>query len=203
MSVLGRFLILRHALTSWNQEKRIQGQTDIPLSDMGVAMARGWTEKLAGVSYDAVLTSDLSRAVQTGTILNMERNPECEVRADRRLREQDWGRWVGMSLPEVVASQEYEAQTRLGWDFRPPAGESRLDVLRRAMAALRDAAEDHPGRTWLTVSHQGVIKALIYHLRGHDMLPGHQLLDKRYRAHEILVDSDGLRLGGEALELSA
>ena len=196
-----RFLLLRHAQSEWNAVGRIQGATDIRLSRDGRSMAAMWAEVMTGVEFDAVLHSDLCRAAETARIVTGERRAEMPRLTDTRLREQDWGAWVGKSLPEIAAGKDFATQTARGWEFRPPQGESRREVLDRATAALVDAGTAHPGRTWLVVSHQGVIKALVYHLSGHDMLPGNQLLDKRYRLYELLLKDGRLSYLGPRLEL--
>lgn len=191
----GRFLLLRHARTAWNAARRIQGQTDVPLSTDGLRMAGAWAEVLRDRNFDALLSSDLSRAVETARIISGSR--QLPHLRDARLREQDWGRWVGLTTSEVTTSPEYEAQEHRGWDFQPPDGEGRREVLARALAALRDAAVARPGRTWLVVSHQGVLKALVYHLSDHDFMPGGTpIYDRQYRLREVLLENGTFRLLG-------
>jgi len=202
-----RFLLLRHARTSWNAQKRIQGQTDIPLSAEGRAMAAAWAAALRSAAFDALLTSDLSRAVETATLVAVGRG--LEPRIDARLREQDWGRWVGLTTTEVIASPEYAAQSLRGWDFRPPDGEDRRQVLARALESLTLAAAAGPGRTWLVVTHQGVLKALAHHLAGSDFrLPTdgtgeHPIYDKAYRLRVVEYEDGAFRLAGDGEDLPA
>jgi len=194
-----RFLLLRHAATAWNQKQRIQGQRDVPLSERGLSMTRAWVRAMRAHQFQAVLSSDLRRATQTADILADGRDVVRLI--DARLREQDWGQWVGCITSQVTAHEEFKQQALLGWDFRPPGGESRREVLARALAALEDASRRWPGHGVLLVAHQGVIKCLVYHLRGHAMLPGSPLLDKEYRLHLLVRDSHGLRLEGTGQSL--
>lgn len=189
-----RYLTMRHASTAWNEEQRIQGQRDVPLSPSGLSMARGWAEALRAHDFQAVLGSDLRRCVETAEIVAWGR--DAPRMADVRLREQDWGEWAGLTLSQLTTREEFEEQARRGWDFRPPGGESRREVLVRALSALNDAALRWPCRSILVVTHQGVIRCLVYYLRGHSMQPGDPLLGKDYRLHLLTGNGRDLRLFG-------
>ena len=137
--------LIRHAKTLWNLEKRIQGQQDSPLSQDGKKMAADWGPLLATVKWDRIICSDLERAHHTAEIIN--RDMQLPIVSDRRLREQDWGGWCGQTLKEVKKkySEPLHREVRSGWDFRPPGGESRSEVLGRSKSALADA---HDAAQW-------------------------------------------------------
>lgn len=158
------FHLLRHAPTEWNAAGRIQGHSDSPLTGTGRAWARRWGALLAPFKPQRLLTSDLGRAVATGQALNAFL--KLPATAEARLRELDWGRWTGSVHRRLKtnAARRYAREQAQGWDFRPPQGESHLDLLERALAALIDAAAAYPGQTILVVTHEGVIKCLVYHL---------------------------------------
>ncbi|EGJ51353.1 histidine phosphatase family protein [Desulfocurvibacter africanus] len=189
-----RFLLMRHAPTAWNQERRIQGQCDTPLSPGGLDLARSWALVLRNHEFQAVLTSDLRRAQET--VEAVTNGKELPSMADPRLREQDWGQWTGLLLSDLTANEEFKAQAEQGWNFRPPEGESRRQVLHRALAALEDAGHRWPGQNVLVVTHQGVIKCLLYHAQSHPMLPGNPLLEKGYRLYLLDLEEQGLFLRG-------
>lgn len=194
-----RFLLMRHAPTAWNQERRIQGQHDTPLSSQGLDLARSWALALCEHAFQAVLASDLRRAQET--VEAVVSGKELPSMADSRLREQDWGQWTGRLLSELATDEEFTAQAGQGWEFRPPGGESRREVLQRALAALADAGHRWPGRTVLVVTHQGVIKCLLYHAQSHSMLPGNPLQDKGYRLHLVELEEQGLVQRGSGWSL--
>jgi probable phosphoglycerate mutase len=161
-----RFGIIRHAETVWNREKRIQGQSDSPLTAAGQAQAEAWGRFLRRFPWDAILASDTGRAAATVAIINAHLG--LPVASDPRLRELDWGRWTGFTVaeirrrePQLVARQEAR-----GWDFEPPGGESRRAQLERSRRALLEAADGGPGRRILVVTHGGTIKTLVHHLKG-------------------------------------
>ena len=75
-----------------------------------------------------------------------------------------------------------------GWDFTPPGGESRHSVLARSLAALEAAADCWPGQTILVVTHEGVLKCLLYHLHQRQFLPAEPKLKKSKHLHWIQYD---------------
>ena len=189
-----RFGLIRHAQTVWNREKKIQGHSDSPLTDAGIVQATRWGRLLEQFSWNRLLASDTGRALATVEIIGAYLN--IPLTGDPRLREQDWGRWAGKTIAQLKAEQPLELaeQTNAGWDFRPPDGEDRRSVLARSRAALQDAFTRWPGENILVVTHEGVIKCLVYHLSGRQFLPSEPPLLKSYQLHRLIHDGDGLGL---------
>lgn len=178
-----RFALLRHAQTRWNRQKRIQGQFDSDLTAEGVEQARQWGRKLTAFAWDACFCSDLGRAADTAAHINAYL--DLPVITDARLREQDWGRWTGTTLARLEKDNpaELAAQVARGWSFCPPDGEDRKAVLDRGRAALIDAAAAYPGGTVLVVSHEGLIKGLLYSCLQRQFLPTEAAVLKSYHMH--------------------
>jgi probable phosphoglycerate mutase len=176
---------MRHAPTVWNAEKRIQGQSDSPLTPTGERMALRWGRVLQQQCYKRILTSDLGRALATAQAVNVSLN--LPLSAEPRLREQDWGRWTGESIAALRARnpQQLTAAQNRGWDFRPPGGESRRDVWQRGRAALAAAAHRWPGETLLVVTHEGMIKCLAYRLTARRFLPTEAPLLRPFHLHRL------------------
>ena len=194
------YFCMRHGLTGWNADKRIQGRTDVPLSDEGRAMAEAWGTSLADNEFDCILTSGLERAVQTGTIINEQLN--LPVHVDPRLAEQDWGEWTGRTKDEMrVLGKPLSKQEKRGFEFRPPGGESRDEVLMRACDALIEFAEEHPDERVLVVTHNGVLKCLVYALSGLEFLPSEPVPVLPYRVHRIECADNEIALGEANMEL--
>ncbi|MDW7771567.1 MAG: histidine phosphatase family protein [Desulfobulbaceae bacterium] len=166
-----QFGLIRHAATLWNNQKKIQGQLDSPLSPAGREQAAAWGKELSGFSWQRILCSDLGRARETAALINEALN--LPVMVEPKLREQDWGQWSGMTLAELRNSAPglLLRQVRSGWNFRPPGGESRQEVLERCLPVLQEAGTSYPGERILVVCHEGVIKCLLYHLLGRRFLP--------------------------------
>ena len=75
-------------------------------------------------------------------------------------------------------------------------------MLNRSQKALQEAAERYPGENLLVVTHEGVVKGLIYRLCGRKFLPGEPAILKSYRLHWLVYDNNRLKLDEiNALEL--
>jgi len=114
--------------------------------------------------------------------------------------------WVGKTIAQVKAEQALELaeQINAGWNFCPPGGEDRKSVLARSQRALQAAFDRWPGENILVVTHEGVIKSLVYHLSGRKFLPTEPPLLKSYQLHRLVHDRDGLRLeAANALALAS
>ena len=189
-----RFGLIRHAQTVWNREKRIQGHSDSPLTADGEKQASSWGKILSQFSWDRILASDTGRALATAEIINTDL--KISLTTETRLREQDWGQWVGKTVRQIEAQapQVLDEQVYAGWNFCPPGGEPRHSVLKRSQEALQEAAERYPGEILLVVTHEGVVKSLIYHLCGRKFLPGEPAILKSYQLHWLVCDSSGLQI---------
>ncbi len=97
-----------------------------------------------------------------------------------------------------------DGQISAGWSFCPP-GWVKIGraFWQEASGRLQEAAGRWPGENILVVTHEGVIKSLVYHLCGRKFLPSEPPLLKSYRLHWLVYDRDGLRLEAvNALALS-
>ena len=191
---ISRFGLIRHAQTVWNREKKIQGYSDSPLTAEGKLQASRWGKILDQFSWNRLLASDTGRALATAEIINAYLKLPMAI--DSRLKEQDWGQWVEKTFPQIEAEapQVLDEQIHAGWDFCPPGGEDRKSVLKRSQRALQEASDRWPGENILVVTHEGVIKSLVYHLSSRKFLPSEPPLLKSYQLHWLGHDSDGLRL---------
>jgi len=158
-----RLALLRHGPTSWNALGRIQGHTDIPLSDEGLAKVRGLLPPPAFAQARA-FSSPLLRARQTAEALGL-----IGPTLDARLMEQNWGNWEGLSRAEILARDGENAFTQAGLKlrFRPPDGESTAELHERVAAFLKDAAREN--RAAIAVTHMGVLRAAYTLASGWDM----------------------------------
>jgi probable phosphoglycerate mutase len=191
-----RFALLRHAKTEWNQDKRIQGQNNSPLTPEGEHQAKEWGQLLKAQRWDRIITSDADRTLETASLVNI--SLKVPVMHDSRLREQAWGRWTGKTVaqlrkenPRLLTEQE-----NAGWKFCPPGGEDRNMVWERSQKALKAATEKWPGETLLVITHQGVIACLINRLCGRQFLPTEPPLVNPYHLHWITHDERGFRVEG-------
>lgn len=101
MGVKVRIYLFRHGETDWNKERRLQGQSDIPLNREGRELAERTAEalKAEGISFDRVFCSPLRRARETAEILAGGGNMPLTV--DGRLKEMCFGEFEGGYFDEV------------------------------------------------------------------------------------------------------
>jgi len=187
-----RFGLVRHAQTVWNQDKMIQGQKDSVLTTAGRAQSCTWGQRLAVLSFDRILSSDLGRTLATAELIN--RVLKLPMKKTSRLREQDWGVWTGRRIRDIEneSPDELRRMEQAGWQFCPPGGESRRDVWLRSRGALEDASRRWPGKTILTVTHEGVIKCLLYGLAERKFLPQEPAMIKPRYLHWLAAGETGL-----------
>ena len=150
-----RFFLVRHGETDWNKVRRIQGVSDIPLNDTGRDQAHAVAEILAAHSFDVIVSSPLSRARDTASII---------------------AKRLGMPGPEIVdglIERNYgDAEGSNGQDldhlYPPgteiPGREPREAVTARALQALRELADQHPDSDVIAVAHGGVIRSVVEHV---------------------------------------
>ena len=159
---MSRWLIVRHAETPWNEAGRIQGHTDIALSEMGFRQAESLRTRLATWEIHAAYASDMKRTMQTAqTILygrNLSPHPSPE------LREFDYGHWEGMTYKEVEQSdpEGFAEMLRRTEDFAPAGGESLRDMVTRAGRFASRLRTAYPNdETLIIMGHGGSLRVLL------------------------------------------
>src|SRR5262245_48042281 len=99
--MLDRILLVRHGETEWNREGRVQGSTDVPLSDSGRQQVRTLAAALDRSGIQAIWSSPQIRAAETAVILSS--HLKVPVQHDDGLREIACGAWEGKTYAEVIA----------------------------------------------------------------------------------------------------
>ncbi len=137
MATVYKIVFLRHGESTWNQENRFTGWTDVDLSEQGVREAKRAGEVLAkeGYVFDVAFTSVLKRAIRTlWFVLDRLNLMWVPVRKAWQLNERHYGALQGLDKAETAA--KYGDQQVLVWrrsyDTPPPA--------------LDPADERHPSR---------------------------------------------------------
>ncbi|MFZ5829993.1 MAG: histidine phosphatase family protein [Planctomycetota bacterium] len=151
---------IRHAESAFNAEGRIQGQTDVPLSDFGRRQSEAAADFLAAMPVEAVYSSPLGRAYQTADPI--ARRLTLPIQTDPRLMEINAGIFQGLLRTEI--NKQYPAEIAR-WasgdpEFQIPGGESRLQLAERGLAVFREIAQSG-ARQAVVVSHGGLIAAAL------------------------------------------
>ncbi|HET6909310.1 MAG TPA: histidine phosphatase family protein [Mycobacteriales bacterium] len=163
-----RVLLLRHGRTEWNATGRFQGQLDSALDVIGRAQAEAAAVAVAPMQPDALVSSDLSRTMDTARAVSAEIG--LDVVPDKRLREIDLGSWQGLTRAEARTRYPSEyAAWQAGSDARRGDGETYAEVGARAVACIEEWLSSlGPGATLVAVTHGGTARATIGTLLGLD-----------------------------------
>jgi probable phosphoglycerate mutase len=153
-------LLIRHAESTWNATGRWQGHGDPPLSARGREQAEALALALAPLAPALVVTSDLSRAVETGGPIARALTGVASRCAG--LRELDVGSWTGLTRAQI-ASRDPDALAHFesGAEDAPAGGaETRAELAQRAREALARLPGFGTASPIAIVTHLGVIRAL-------------------------------------------
>jgi probable phosphoglycerate mutase len=153
-------ILIRHGETAWNRERRMQGQTDTPLSDVGRAQAEAVGQRLAQHPFSALYSSDLSRAWDTAAAI--ARASGREIRREPALRERTFGMFEGLTYDEMEQRypEEHARFSTRDPDYTMPGGESPRQFFGRSLACLEAIAQMHAGQRVVVVTHGMVLDTL-------------------------------------------
>jgi len=153
-------LLIRHGQTLWNEQGRMQGQRDSPLTALGLQQARQLARRLKQASFAALYSSDLGRAHRTARCVADETGHD--IVSDVGLRERDFGIFEGLTNDEIRERhpEEYALFARRDPHFVMSGGESAARFRDRCVACLETIAGRHTGETIVVVTHGLVLDAL-------------------------------------------
>ena len=158
-----RLFFIRHGQTENHENPPFNGWRDAPLTEEGRRQLDAVAESLGGIGFDAVYSSDLSRAVYGGS--RLAEKAGLPLISDARWREMNFGRWEGLNYGQIAADDKEligKIFSADGDDVAfPGGGESSNSFGRRIEDALADLWSRHPqGGRVAVVAHGGVCKAL-------------------------------------------
>ena len=148
-----------HATTPDNEASVASGHNDVDLSEAGRRQAAGEKRsRYENIEFDAVFTSDLSRAFETAQIMFEGKN--VPIIKDARLRECDYG---DLTQRPRVEMELVRARSILD-PF--PNGESLEQVMARMKSFIDDLAKDSTYHQILIIGHAGTLWGLENHING-------------------------------------
>ena len=148
-----RLYLARHGETYDNERQIMQGQSPGELNNHGIRQAEALSQELADVHFDAIVASDLWRAVQTARIIAAPH--QMEVVTTPLLRERDWGSFTGCFIPDLRNIDPW-----------PKDIESLPQMKDRARRFLHYIRKTYPDQTVLAVGHgimNKAIQAVFFH----------------------------------------
>ncbi|MBW2147056.1 MAG: histidine phosphatase family protein [Deltaproteobacteria bacterium] len=146
--------LVRHAESSWNPIKRLQGVQDPPLSVKGRQQAKRVGQRFRDIRLDAIYSSNLTRAFQTAEAI--ARATGLSVVVEEGLQEISFGEWEGMLIPEVDLDGYH---TFLEYwvhrvKYQPVSGSESLETCRdRMVGAISRIIQRHSDGSVAVVSH--------------------------------------------------
>jgi broad specificity phosphatase PhoE len=161
-----RMLLLRHAETEWNRERRFQGWRDSPLTATGREQAEAAARLLAAGPVAAVWSSPLGRARETAALVAAPHG--LPVRETEAFKEMGLGEWEGLTRAEVQARfpGALRAWAETPHEARWPGAETLAEVRARALGGLAALRQAHAGQTVCLVSHGVTCRILILEALG-------------------------------------
>lgn len=159
-----RLILWRHGQTAWNADNRVQGQTDVELSELGHEQAARSALRLAELRPGVLVSSDLRRAADTAAQLATLTG--LPVSYDARLRERSFGEWQGYTTTEIAERwPEASARWRAGATVGEAGVESDEDVAKRVGVALEEIIDGATG-TVVVATHGGAARQAVFALLG-------------------------------------
>ena len=147
--------VVRHGETIWNVEHRVQGITDIPLTEKGKIEAKELQKLIEQLNIDIVISSPLERARETAKILVDSKLPR---NTDDRIKERDWGMNEGALIDTV---DRWDC-----WDVVLNTKVQNIESIQDFMYRVSDFIEDiklkHKDKNVLIVTHSAVSRVIHY-----------------------------------------
>jgi broad specificity phosphatase PhoE len=165
------FLLIRPGATVYDEQRRVQGTLDIPLSERGRAevaqLAAGLTERLAaaGAPPAALYCGPGESVVRTAEAVGKALG--LRPRKVDELRNLDQGLWQGLQVDDI---KRRNARVFRQWlddpaTVCPPHGETVADALDRVRAALKPLVKRHQGETVALVVGEPLARLIAGYLR--------------------------------------
>lgn len=152
--------VARHGQTVWNAQNKVCGITDVNLTEKGLEQAKSLALSVKSKKIDIVISSPLTRAVETSKIVSDMLGIPFEV--DDRLIEQNYGIYEGVDRK----NEDFLASKR-NFAYKYPNGESTMQVAYRIYGLLDEIKEKYKNKNVLLISHGGVCRIINTYF--HDM----------------------------------
>ena len=148
--------VVRHGETIWNKEHRVQGITDMPLTEKGIEDTKELIPLVRDLNIDVVISSPLKRAKDTAKILVESRLP---INTDDRIKERNYGTCEGITLEERLELKRNYPIVEDVWNYTKNIDfngiEPMHDFCKRIYIALDDITERYKDKNVLIVTHGG------------------------------------------------
>ncbi len=144
--------LVRHGETDWNRQRKLQGQEDIPLNELGRKQAHESGIHLKNENWDAIVASPLSRAYETAEIIQKHLNQTVSIYTIDEFKERAFGGASGLTFQEIhekYPNRNYSGQEE--WE----------EFKTRVFSGLEKIQNDFKGKKVLLVAHGAVINCIL------------------------------------------
>jgi len=182
----GRLLLVRHGQSEGNAEQRFTSTSEVPITDLGRRQAREVAALIRHLYAPVrLVSSPFRRARQTAELIGQRLGLPVEIEPE--VREQNLGRLHGRPYEAARSTPGFGEVPLHAW--RPPDGETLIEVQARAVPALLRIAGEHPADDVIVVSHSGTMTAVWAHILG-----GWERVERIPNSALLVVDHSGERL---------
>jgi broad specificity phosphatase PhoE len=160
---MGKLIMVRHGESEGNAIRHFTTTPEAKITELGRRQAHEVALKIKQMFQPAlVIASVFARARETGRIIADELGIPLEF--EKEFREQSLGRLAGLPYESVQKDPTFDPKQP--WLWRPPDGESQVDVRQRVAPVLDRVAAQYPDRELVIVSHGGVMRTVWAHVTG-------------------------------------
>jgi len=153
------FFLIRHASCSGLGQKLWGRTPGICLNEKGETQAQRLAERFKKMTLNAIYSSPLERALQTGSVI--ARNMKLEVKKSAAANEINFGEWTGKTFDELSSDEQWRRFNSHRSMTKIPGGESFLEVQNRIVNEIEELAVQHGKARVGIVSHADVIRAAV------------------------------------------
>lgn len=161
--------LVRHGQTEWNLQDILQGHLDSALTETGLRQARELVERFKDAEFEAIFSSDVTRARRTAETVALEK--KLIVKTSQLLRERNWGRYDGRKADifreecRELIEKFHRLPREEQWKFKYFDDiESFAEIHARFLTFLRETAVAYRGKNILIVSHLDVLGSTLISL---------------------------------------
>jgi broad specificity phosphatase PhoE len=164
-----KLLLVRHAESQGNAERRLQGRREFPLTERGVEQAQALASRLATTPVAAIYASPISRSLHTAEVIGGKTG--LEVILESRVQEYDFGEVLSGLTWQEIREKQPELATALTTNKSEfpsyPGEEGRVAFRDRVCAALREIASTHrQDEAVVVATHAGPIIVFVLETLG-------------------------------------
>lgn len=159
-----KLILVRHALTTDNQDNKLSGHIDSIVSEIGKKQIDKLTTYLQKVDIDKIYTTTSSRTKDTvQKIANLKK---INIIQKEALKEISFGDFEGITFEKIKKNHPKEFQDMIdkGYEYKYPNGESLIDSYKRVANEISEIIIDNKDKTILICSHGGTIRNIITYL---------------------------------------